>query len=866
MAVAAQESVVLSNQTPMGALALDVAAFREGAPLSLSIVSDGAVRIAGLAALTDEIGAGARLTGLRAEGAGWAGLTEAGLLTYRPAADFSGVETVTLEFSLPGGAVRALGVEMAVAPGRVDLGWAEGEHYVLARDAEGWSVAEPGREHRLVHVSPNGDPNADGLTPETAITPDALRPLLETLREGPGRGKDAFKAASWHVLFERGEDYGDFAPAYVSGEDALHPFVIGAYGEGARPIFGGDLRFWDSDENILVRDIAFGLTEEPADRNTSLRGIDVLGSGHENIMFENIVVSPVNANPRIQNNSTNITVYRSSFLDAHYAEPSRADWSNTYKDRIQGFYATEVDSLLIEESFADHNGWQEGYLANGAYSDAQPPSMYSQNFYINFSVSNLTFVDNVSSNAASFGAQLRPGGVMDGNVFFGNNAAFNLTAGDPDGDGGFLGNRGLGIDTVATAPSNKDAVKIGARGFGGLVQGEGLAVDLIVAQDGDGLGSGPGGVRRALKVDGYETEGNTIFNWGSESDQTPYATASPATLLGVAIDGFARAALSPFAAAPDLVAALRSRDRDNWGDVPDAQDIVAYFRAGFGYDPLTTTPGRVVVFEGDPRAEGFRWDNRLNWTDDREPVSGDHVRLDGHAVTYGLDTLELASLGLGEGGVLRVTQGLVAIADAKGLTAGALGGGVELANAGQFIFNGYADDDPLNLEVSGGRAVNTGAATGALQVELEDGQLILAEGGDSFVLNRNAELRVLGDDGEIGFDGAGGQALLRLAGGALIFEAESGGIASIGEFASGRYGTSAPSVRSMIDLRGGSLQVDLGDYDPANGLRLRLFDVDSVKGDFRRIDSQIVDAPDGYEAVFDFDKRAGELDVVLIPL
>ncbi len=854
-----------ADATQSPGLALDVASYVNGAPLSLSTVSDGAVRIAGLDDLADALGRNARLTDLRTDGDGWAGLTEAGLLTYRPAPDFAGVETLRLEFKTSGKASTTVEIAVSVSPGRVALGWAEGEHYVLARDEDGWSIAEPGREHRLVHVSPEGDPAADGLTRQTAITPQALKPLLETLREAPGKGKDAFAAASWHVLFERGHDYRDFAPAYVSGEDPLHPFVIGAYGQGARPLFGRDLRFWASDENILVRDIAFGLSEEPQDRKTSLRGIDMLGWGHENIMFENVVVSPVNASPRIQSDSSNITVYRSSFLDAHQSEPARADWSNTYKDRLQGLYTTKVDALLIAESLADHNGWQEGYRSDGGYSNSQPPSKYNQNFYINFSVSNLTFVDNISSNAASFGAQLRPGGVMDGNVFFANNAAFNLTAGEPDGNGGFLGNRGLAIDTVATAPSSKDALQIGARGYGGLLIGEGLGADLIVAQDGDGLGFGPGGVTRALKNGGYETEGNTIFNWGSEPDETPYATASEAALLGVSIAGFARVALSPIAGAADLVDALRARDRDNWTSTPDAEDIVAYFRAGFGYDSLASTPGRIVTFEGDPRAEGFRWDNRFNWTDDRGPISGDDVRLDGHAVTFGLDTLELRALDLGAGGVLRVTQGLVEVTGSGALEAGVLGGAVEVSSAGQFVFNGHDDGDVLKLSVEGGRAVNAGVAKGALDVEIKDGQLILAEGADSFILRRGSKLTMRGEDGAIGFDGPGGSALLRVAGGTLAFIAGPDGVSTIEEFGSGRHGADAPGIHSVIDLRGGALEVDLSDYDPANGLALRLVDVDRGKGGFNRLDAIVTGTPVGYDAVFDFDKRAGDLDVMLIP-
>lgn len=799
------------------------------------------------------------------------------------------MQTVSLMSSVELSATLAISTaettDLATVAGTADLvtaaetpfmakGWAAGEHYVLARDADGWSIAEPGQNHRVVYVSTKGRTNADGLTPDTPVNLKGLNALMKTLLIDPASPKAGSQEASWHVLFERGRDYGFFAPGYVNGEDSLHPFVIGAYGKGARPVFGNSMKFYeDGASNIVVRDVEFAYSPRTAlvkDTDYRLRGIDILGKGHENLLFENVVVRPYNVDARIQSASENITLYRTMILDAHREDPAKGalNWKGAFDNRVSGLFATMADGLLIEESLFDHNGWEDGYRPSGARGPLQPPSMFSHNLYLNYSLTDVTLRDNIVSQAASVGAQLRSGGVIDGTLFFDNNAGLNMLGGGSDGAGNFLGQYGLLLDSVITAPSNKDAIQIGARGTGAQINGAGAVVDTIIAQDGDGLDSRPAGVRNPLRLDSgpdaVSVDGITIYNWGTDPNQTLPGAPSDAALSAVTLDRFAASVLGAGNDRFDLLAQWRSRDVASWDKYPGADDVIAFFRDGFGYAPSAAAAGRTVSFEPDARTEGFRWDNRLNWTDDRGPVADDTVRLDGHAVTYSGETLRIAGLDLGAGGVLRVTHGLLEVLGEGALATGTAGGAVRVANAGQFLFAGYGDPDRLTLSVAGGRAANTSTLDGQVDISVTGGQLLLAEGGGLFELAGGSRLEIRGGGAQVGFDDLSGTARFRLDGGTLAFVFDNDDVAPVTEFRSGRHGTAAPGVVSVFDVTTGIVVADLTALAPSPvDRRFTLVDADSLNGTPGAILFEFLGAAPGMnpELVWDTAAAALYLDI-----
>lgn len=807
---------------------------------------------------------------VEAKGGGHAGADASGAIVYLPAPGFVGEEKLSVRAMDASGAVVDAEITVKVAAGPNRGGASDGEHYVLARDADGWSLPEPGDNHRVVYVSPDGRADADGLTPGTAITPGALDRMLKA---GLGDPKSTAGAVdgSWHVLFERGHDYGAFAPPVRSGEDALHPFVVGAYGDGERPLFGASIRLWKDESNVVIRDVAFGYSDVAAQTAPFQRvaGIDILYGGKTNILIENVLVEPVNTTMRVQGTAENVTFYRTMVLDAHNTVPlnGAATWGAPSANRVSGVYVEAADGLLIEQSLFDHNGWEDGYVvAGGDAASPHPPSKYSQNIYIHQSATNLTVRDTITSNAASFGLQARPGGVVDGLVAFGNNVGMNMFGGFDAPDGTAYGDRGLIIDTIITDPSTKDSPYIGARGWGAQVAGPGVIVDSIVAQDGDPVDVVPYTIEQPLvllPVAGvtFASDGTTVYNWGRSFDVLPgRALPSDAALAGVTIDGFARSVLGGASDSDDLLDLLRARDRATWSATPDAAEIVDFFQRGFGYSAELTAPRR-VVFAADPRSEGYRWDNRLNWSSEQGPASGDQVALDGHWVRFGGETLSLAGLDLGNGGALDVSQGRLEVAPSNALTAGPGGGLIEVSNAGQFLFRGHGAATALAVDLSGGRVVNTGHVQGGVDAVISAGQLVLAQDTGSWRVSDGDLLVIKGTAGKVGFDGVASYADLYLDGGELRFVFGADGVSMIREFTSGRFGTAQPEVFSTLDLRsGGDLVIDLSAYaGGAAGTRHTLVDVDRIRGDVSNVNVVLVGAPSGVTPVVGLDAATQDL-------
>jgi hypothetical protein len=794
---------------------------------------------------------------LSADSGGHVGLTSDGLLSYRPARDFTGEETITASLRHSDGSQAMASLKVSVAPGLAAAGWSEGEHYMPARDADGWVVAEPGENHRTVHVSLDGDRFADGLTPGTATTPGGLDALLETLWLNPASARYGSAPASWHVLFERGQDFGDYRPRVISGEDALHPFVIGAYGEGDRPKFGMSLEIWREAKHVVVRDLAFGYDPEIAAAHAargehySVSGPDMLTPGndgrHENVLFENLLVQPHNGSMRLTAEADRVTFYRSVVLDSARDEPvnDAPDWSQDSANRIQGLFANMIHGLLIEENIFHHNGWEKGYREyGGAYDEPQPPSKYSHNVYISNKADDITFRSNVLGEASSVGAQLRSGAFVEGNLSFDNNVGFN-TGSTPRTSEGWNGEGIVVIDNVVTEPSNKDADRIGARGWGAFVEGVGLVADLIAAQDGDSPDEFLVGVSNGFTVKthldhGPHVENVTVYNWGRDADETPLVDARDPELRKVTLDAFAAQAVG--AGTSQLVNQWRVLDREDWGAAPNAEAVIDYFREGFGYAANDARAARVVVFEPDLRADGFRWDNRVNWTDDHAPIAGDAIDLDGHFVTASAQTLDVSTLDLGGGGTLRVVQGALTVQHEAGLQVGALGGRIEVDAAGQFLFNGYRDDDALTMRIDGGRVANSGEMIGRIDAVLRGGQMLLADGGDLFRLSAGSVLSIEGDEGRIGFDAVDGRAVMALNGGMLRFAFDENGVSTIREFASGRHGVAVPGVTSEVRLLDGVLEVDMTALDAASG-RYALIEAGRIMGDLANIEVRFVGRP-----------------------
>lgn len=747
---------------------------------------------------------------------------------------------------------RTVEVSLDVQQGLENGGWGVADHYTLQDDAAGKTIVEAGENHRKVYVSDSSEAlsradiaRMEGLDPgritnswlarhpeyggseDMALDAEAAGGLWRSIT-----GSGSEPASHW-LLFERGYTYGSefgrLIPSGSEGESELHPLMLGAWGDGDLPVIDHSLRVYqESGKNIVIRDV-----ELPA-------GVQLLQS--ENILFDNVII---NDDGFVAQGGEGLTIRNSQIVDVHQDYSLTDESWGTSQNKIGGIFVTKVDGLLIEHTLFDHNGWEDDYRYDLSLEGGQPPSKFSHNVYIQYDVTDVTFRDNVSMQGSSFGAQIRPGGVVEDNVFVDNNAA--LVVGWPGDEGQYS----LVRDNIITLGAHKEAQDLnGALTMGMEVTDQMVAlIDNIVTHlndpdDAEGLAEKDNSNTPLRLPSEVFTDDTIVYNWVTENlrdapwKQTdrnvpdiPEAELNEITISNYLADVLGRAV------GGDGVDMLSEWLRANWTELEAAADIVAYFQEGFGIaQPLPHGP-IIQRFAPDPRADGVRWDVGINWWDDERPRDGDGADLGGNWVTYGGST-DLISLELGTGGFLTVGQGYLSVDTlVESVDAGLL-----ITRSGQFWVDGYQGDETLSVTLDGGRFANTGTFTGAADFTVSGGEVLFAADGGRFILD--GTLRVEGAGARLGFDGAGNAdgALVLDEGARIEFVADAAGVSSLGEFRSGHWGTDAPRIASTLDLGdgGATLSLDLGAYT-SSGI-LSLAEVDEILGGFGAVEIAGIDA------------------------
>ena len=756
------------------------------------------------------------------------------------------------EITYQNGATRTVRTDVAITEGTQQKGWSLGDYYMLEEGRDGKAVTEYGENHRKVYVTASDDglsraeiARAEGVsektvtaawlaqrpeygaTPDKALNPDIGMELWQDLTaasKGP--------SSNW-LLFERGQEYADVTRVVTrgsSGESALNPLVIGAYGEGSDPVIGGSVDvFQDPSSNVVVRDIDI-------DGMLALWG--------SNLLFDN--VSFYGSGGSVQG-IDRITIRNSDFVDIVRDEPvDGGDTWNPHINRAGGIYVSETNGLLLEQNLFDHNGWADGYDYNLSADSPMPPSMFSQNAYLDYNNSDVTFRDNITMRAASFGAQIRSGAFIEDNSFIDNNAAVNFLGGDSYNKGP-LGHYTLMLDNLVTSAGHKRAAAM----EGGLSIGidnagyQTALIGNIVAQLAD-----PGNPaeiaeksvnHNALKSSQDPAWDDTIiYNWATTPEgerRNPDANTAgldPAILDATTIQNFAANLLGrETASIADLGDYLRDQADGRLDRVVDADLINAFFREGFGLSTELRGAEATLRFIPDDRGEGMRWDNRLNWDTGDLPGTqdGDSVDLGGNRALFGAQTVAVDDFVFGDYGSLKATSGRLGIEG--GVSVAETGARLEIGNAGQVWMANYLDSDRLEIDLTGGRFANTGAFAGATGISLGgDGQALLATSGASFDLRDGSSITIAGSAAKAGFDGGdGGSAVLRMNEGAdLAFTADETGFGKLAEFRSGAFDTSKVTSGIRLD---GNLSIDLSEWkaDP-KAQKWVLVDVDQMIGKF----------------------------------
>ncbi len=792
--------------------------------------------------------------------------------------DKTGPSSFSYEATYNDGSSAVFKADLNVVASVQKGGWGTGEHfYMLQTDENDDVIVEHGDNHRKVFVSNSDDAlslkdiaalegikvddiddkwmkanGADyGADESMALKPDAGMMLWYSVSD-----RSVEPSSNW-LLFERGYEYDDLGRIVgrgAMGESELHPQLITSYGSGDKPVIHSTFSVSQSEAaNIVAKDLEFtGGFKALLGENLLADGVSVTDGG---ISIQNV---------------DGFTFRNSDVVDVVREEPENdgATWDPS-NNRVSGIFVKNTHGLLIENTFWDHNGWEDGYDYDMSVEQGQPPSFYSHNVYLQYDNSDVTFRDNITMRGASFGVQVRSGGFIEDNMILDNNAGLNFLGGDYK-DKGPIGDYTLADGNVITSGQHLTvASKQGATALGIENSGQlSTLIDNIVAHVADPnnpteLAAKPieqSGLKH--ETDPYYDD-TIVYNWigakrydNPEKSQDANVDGLDKTVLDqTTIQLFAAELLGDEdATIADLADFLRAQADGRLDEVVDADLVIAYFQKGFGLDVDIRGEAETLRFVPNDLGDGVRWDNRLNWNTEDLPGTqdGDSVDLGGNWVYYG-GTTAIEDLDFGEGGKLYVNHGYLQINDHTAV--GKAGAELDIDNAGQVWMDGYTDKDLLEIDVAGGRFANTGLFTGSVDMDVSDNaQVILGTGGADFVLGEGSRLDIFGGNAKVGFDGADGDTgvLLMSDKSTLSFTAEDGKLGMVSEFRSGHFGEGGPDIQSGANLGSGMLELDLSGLGGAVS-SYKLLELDEIIGSFGDLDIKGLGGDRDAEIVINYD-------------
>jgi hypothetical protein len=387
---------------------------------------------------------------------------------------------------------------------------------LFERDKEGFTIFPLGEGARLILISSSegSDFNDGQLRPVRT-----LQKALSLTRIGvPDR-----------ILFKRGDVFLAAqlqASIHLAGRSILEPMIFGAYGDQRQPrpilqagfYLGGrtasrflvfqSLDFYDAGRDPSVP--GFDPTRRPADGPGA--GIFMLTAGSY-LWIEDCAMRFFSSGMALQcgaNQFHNVIIRRCAFTDAYGA-----------KGHPQGIYVDGPDNVLIEQNLFDHNGWNDSVKGG-------QKTIFNHNMYLQYSKTgeDLAYIvrDNISARASSHGCQMRPGGLLENNLFLKNaRAAFvasspSLVRNNVILDGDDIGSglpRGQGLEflncPIVLAEGNIFAHKKDPRN-----REQAMAYNPLVRDRFSGPSHG-------------EFRNNIVYDWTGEA----FSTASPSADLNL---------------------------------------------------------------------------------------------------------------------------------------------------------------------------------------------------------------------------------------------------------------------------------------------------------------------------------------------
>ncbi len=314
--------------------------------------------------------------------------------------------------------------------GLVGVGGASAELAPIAQGVgpDGWTVFEKSPDTRVIYVSSSqGDDANDGLSPEKPV---------KTLEKGMSLLRH--EHPDW-LLLRRGDEWeeglsGWFNGNRVCGRSAAAPIVIGAYGEGPRPLLKvGESKFfhvvtgrsmpvdWQGVRNVAIAGLhIYDHTGDPhsphfdKSKEKGGEGLSWQSTGAnlliEDCYFDYTGLAVVGHGPRkkeVEEKLTNFQLRRCVVAN---------NWSSS--GHCQGMFLNDVHGALIEECVFDHNGW------NLEVGDR--PTWFNHNIYISIRNDGIVARGNIIARGSTTGIYCRTNGVLKDNLCMDNSPSLNL--------------------------------------------------------------------------------------------------------------------------------------------------------------------------------------------------------------------------------------------------------------------------------------------------------------------------------------------------------------------------------------------------------------------------------------------------------
>jgi hypothetical protein len=365
-----------------------------------------------------------------------------------------------------------------------------------------------------IHVSSSsGSDTKSGLSPTLAV---------RTLAKGKSLVRDGKPD---RLLLRRGDVWDTPLGRWKKrGRSAHEPLIVGAYGEGKRPLLrtgakrglytnagGGTPKFLD---HVVVTGLHFfAHTRDPNAKDHSTDGAIGLQwlSGSHGVLIDDCVFQSYGTGMTFIDfddvGLSNVVVQRCVIVDSY-----------SVKGHSQGLFVKKVNGFTLRESVLDHNGWNE------AVKGAQA-TIYNHNVYVQTDCTGVALIRNTILRGASHGVQLRPGGRVEENLFARNAISLLIGGGDKPVPGG--------VSAVASGNvivEGRDITESLPRGWGiDLVNTKQVKLENTIV--GNSLVRGRNAF--AVREDENTTHTNTIvWNWpGSPSLESKGPRVDPGRSL-----------------------------------------------------------------------------------------------------------------------------------------------------------------------------------------------------------------------------------------------------------------------------------------------------------------------------------------------